>query len=68
MIDCEAILRVLDRKLREVSEHRLSSQLLADWSDDQYWYLQEELGQTNKTSEANFLGRFFTKLPLNGSV
>lgn len=37
-------------------------ELLADWPDDQYWYLQEGLGQTNKTAEANFLREIFYEI------
>ena len=59
MVHCQTILRELERQLRQVNEHHLSSRSLADWSDAQYWYLQEKLGQKNTTAEANFLREIF---------
>ena len=55
MAQVKGILREFKERLALFANHTLTSKALAEWSDEQYWYLMEGSGKNDETRSANFL-------------
>lgn len=51
----EGIPREFKERLAQFANHTLTSKALAEWSDEQYWYLMEGSGKDDETRSAKFL-------------